>query len=249
MSFEPSPAAIALLGDAQGVIQHVIRDGIGGAGLTPGQPQTVRVQNGGADGLYDEFSRLNNELVTLQRDLAKKNAELERLYGEVQRLAITDTLTGLYNRRGFFEIGNREIARSKRFGHPLTAIMFDVDHFKNFNDTYGHAIGDRVLEEIAACCGRQLRKVDILGRYGGEEFSVLLPETSLTDARTIAERLRHAADKPIDVGQATLTVTISLGVAALQDNTADLYELLQGADRALYKAKELGRNCICIEQG
>ena len=167
----------------------------------------------------------------------------------MQRLAITDTLTGLYNRRGFFEIGNREVARSKRFGHPLTAIMFDVDRFKNFNDTYGHTIGDRVLEEIAARCWPAATEGRYLGRYSGEEFSVLLPETSLTDARTIAERLRHAADKPIDVGQATLTVSISLGVAALQNNTADLHELLQRADQALYKAKELGRNCVCIEQG
>lgn len=198
--------------------------------------------------LYDEISRLNNELVTLQRDLAKKNAELERLYAEVQNLSITDPLTGLYNRRGFFEAGRREVERARRYGHTLSAIIFDLDHFKQVNDTYGHATGDRVLEAVTARCEDALREVDIFGRYGGEEFAVLLPETPLEDAKGVAERLRHTAARPIETEEGALTVTISLGVAATRGDTADVQELLLRADRALYEAKNAGRNRTCLNR-
>jgi len=188
-------------------------------------------------------------MVTEQRALAKKNAELERLITEVQTQAITDMLTGLFNRRGLFEIGGREIERAKRYDHPLAAIMFDLDHFKQVNDAHGHVIGDRVLEETAAHCNRQLRKGDIIGRYGGDEFSILLPETQLPHALDVAERLRCISLKPLEIGKVLLTVTISLGVAVLNRSTASLKELLNNADYALFKAKELGGNCICIEEG
>jgi diguanylate cyclase (GGDEF)-like protein len=199
-------------------------------------------------GLYDGLSSLNNELVTLQRELAQKNVELERLNAEVRRLAIVDELTQVYNRRGFFEMGNREVERAKRFGKPLSAIMFDIDHFRSFNNTYGHAIGDRVLTEVAARCSRQLRKVDIFGRYGGEEFVVLLPETKIADAAVAAEHLRHhTAYEPVSTEQGLLTVTISLGIAVLKNNTTGLEELLERADQALYKAKTSGRNRVCVD--
>ncbi|MFO7916664.1 MAG: GGDEF domain-containing protein [Anaerolineae bacterium] len=202
----------------------------------------------GNTALYDEISRLNNELVTLQRDLAKKNAELERLYAEVQNLSITDPLTGLYNRRGFFKAGRSEMERARRYGHTLSAIIFDLDHFKQVNDTYGHATGDRVLEEMAARCESTLRKVDIFGRYGGEEFAVLLPETALEKAKAVAERLRHAAIRPIETEEGELTVTISLGVAATRNDTTQLEDLLRRADGALYEAKASGRNRTCLSR-
>jgi diguanylate cyclase (GGDEF)-like protein len=213
------------------------------------QLQLARVQSEGDVALYNEITRLNNEMVTLQRELAKKNIELQRLYQEVQTQAITDSLTGLFNRRGFFEIGEREIERARRYRHPLAAIMFDIDHFKNINDLFGHNVGDKTLVETTARCSQKLRKVDIFGRYGGEEFALLLPETQPAEAFTLAERLRSAVSQPIAAGKAILVVTISIGVAALQDHTSNLHELLECADRALYKAKEAGRNSTCVDPG
>lgn len=215
--------------------------------ITKEQAEYIITQPEREIGLYEELSRSNNALVTLQRELVKKNVELERLNAEVQRLAIVDELTHLYNRRGFFEIGNREVERAKRFKKPLSAIMLDIDHFKQFNDSYGHATGDKVLEGVATCCARQLRKVDIFGRYGGEEFSVLLPETTIANAHITAERLRrHAFQEPISTEHGLLSVTISLGIAAFEGNTIGLEELLEHADQALYKAKESGRNRVCV---
>ncbi len=197
---------------------------------------------------YEEISRLNNELVSAQRELARKNAELERLAAEVQRLSWVDELTQVYNRRGFFEFGRREVERSKRFKKPLSGLMLDIDHFKKVNDTHGHAIGDKVLKEVAARCSRQLRAVDIFGRYGGEEFSVLMPETTATKARILAERLRQKiSNEPINTERGLLTISISVGIANLTGNTADLEGLLERADRALYQAKSLGRNRVCVE--
>jgi diguanylate cyclase (GGDEF)-like protein len=216
--------------------------------VTKEQAKLLRGQPERDIGLYEELTRLNNELVTLQRELAKKNIELEHLSGEVQRLSITDELTHLYNRRGFFEMGHREVERAKRFGKPLSAIMLDIDHFKQVNDRYGHAIGDKVLEEVATRCSLRLRKVDIFDRYGGEEFSVLLPETKIADARITAERLRHQTSKePISTAHDLLSVTISLGVAAFEGDAMGLEELLEHADQALYKAKESGRNHVCVD--
>lgn len=218
-------------------------------GAIKSQIQAARAPEPDAPAPYDDLSRLNNELVTLQRDLAKKNAELERLYAEVQRLAITDPLTGLLNRRGFFENGAREVARARRYGTPLAAIMLDLDHFKDINDTHGHAVGDQVVAHMAARCVELLRQVDLLGRYGGEEFVLLLPGTTPEGALNIAERLRRAFEDPLPVEPAGLIVTLSLGVAALTDRTPDLEALLQAADRALYKAKAAGRNRAWLEPG
>ncbi len=127
--------------------------------------------------------------------VAIRNAQL---YAEVQRQAITDHLTGLYNRRGFFELGQRELERARRFKHPLSAILFDIDHFKHVNDTYGHNIGDQVIYQVAERSRKNLRHIDILGRYGGEEFAGLLPETDLPTLYQVAERLRQAvAESPV----------------------------------------------------
>jgi len=198
-------------------------------------------------GMYEDLSSLNNELVTLQRELARKNFELERLNTEVKKLAVIDELTQVYNRRGFFEMGYREVERAKRFGKPLSAILFDIDRFKQLNDTYGHALGDLVLAQVATRCAQQVRKVDILGRYGGEEFSILLSQTEIAFAREVAERVRRAiGDEPIRTEHGELTVTVSIGVALLNERTTGLEELLEYADQALYKAKESGRNQVCV---
>ncbi len=176
--------------------------------------------------------------------IALENA---RLFGEVQRLAITDGLTGTYNRRHFFELAEREIERGRRYGHAVSAIMLDIDHFKQVNDTYGHATGDQVLRAAAERCSESIRDVDILGRYGGEEFVVVLPATDLSGALSTAERLRQCvAETPIPTDRGDVTITISLGVASnIQDN-GDLAVLLNRADAAMYAAKQAGRNRVAV---
>jgi diguanylate cyclase (GGDEF)-like protein len=170
-----------------------------------------------------------------------------QLHAEVQRLAITDVLTGVRNRRGFFELGQRELERSKRFGHPLVALMLDLDHFKQVNDKYGHGIGDQVLAAVAARCLEQLRTVDLMGRYGGEEFAALLVEIDLEDAIIVAKRLCAAlATTPIETDAGPLIITVSVGIAKMDGDCERLEELLAKADQALLTAKQSGRNQVCV---
>ncbi len=168
-----------------------------------------------------------------------------QLHAEVQRQAITDTLTGLYNRRGFFELGRREVERAIRFGRPLTAVMFDIDYFKNVNDLYGHAVGDRLLINLTTRLLQELRQIDLLGRYGGDEFVALLPETDLSNAMSVAERLRKVvASTKVTGPSASVNISLSAGVATLSNDCRDLNSLLQQADKALYEAKRQGRDRV-----
>jgi diguanylate cyclase (GGDEF)-like protein len=175
-----------------------------------------------------------------------------QLHTEVQHLAMTDPLTGLYNLRALQEFGRREVERARRFNRPLSAILIDVDHFKIINDTYGHLIGNQVLSGLAKCCDENVRDVDIFARYGGEEFVLLLPETELEDARLVAERLRVlVAGTPLPTDGGPLSITISLGVSAGRGSTGngklkDIKELLEQADAALYIAKQSGRNRVSV---
>lgn len=171
---------------------------------------------------------------------AIRNAQL---HTEVQKLAITDALTSLYNRRGLFELGEREIERAHRFDRPLTAIMGDIDYFKQVNDTFGHAVGDEVLKLVALALTNSVRKVDIIGRYGGDEFVILLPEIDLDGGMIVAERLRERVKSTVFKTQiARVAVSISLGIAGLTDEMQDLKSLLEKADQALYQAKTGGRD-------
>ncbi len=191
-----------------------------------------------------ELTRLNNELTSLQRELTKKNLELEKLYKQMQEIAITDRLTKTYNRWGFYELAEREIERVKRYQHSLSIITFDLDYFKKVNDTYGHAIGDLVLEKTAARCKKKLRTSDVFGRMGGEEFAILMPEANEAGALLMAERIRQTVSEPISFDEGSLTVTVSLGVASLSEEYFDLEKMLWCADRALYQAKDRGRNKV-----
>ncbi len=176
--------------------------------------------------------------------VASENA---RLFAEVQMMAITDSLTGIYNRRGLFELGQREVDRAYRFNRPLAAIMLDIDYFKQINDTYSHAIGDQVLKELATRCRKHLRDLDILGRYGGEEFAILLPETDMQSAYLVAERLRKTMlEDPVQTDRGPITVTISLGVTAATQESPYLTILLDRADTATYAAKQAGRNQVAV---
>lgn len=194
-----------------------------------------------------DFSSNDLELLVAMANQAAIAITNAKLFSEVQHLAITDGLTQVYNRRGFFEVGRHTLDRVHRQGSSLSALLFDVDHFKYINDTYGHATGDQVLQTLAKRCLKQVRKMDLLGRYGGEEFGVLLPDTDLQTAKDVAERIRIAvASEPIQTTTASVMVTISIGVARLDQGIVDLEELLHNADQALYQAKSAGRNRVVI---
>ena len=175
--------------------------------------------------------------------LALQNA---RLFSEIQQLAMVDDLTGVYNRRHLFELGEREFNRAQRYTRPLAVIMLDLDYFKGVNDRYGHLVGDQVLRAVAERCKSNIREVDILGRFGGEEFVIVLPEAAPSDAMLICERLRrHVAIRPISTTAGALKITISLGVANLSTETPTFLKLIECADIALYEAKRRGRNRAC----
>jgi diguanylate cyclase (GGDEF)-like protein/PAS domain S-box-containing protein len=191
------------------------------------------------------FSESDLRLLSSFAATATAAIQNSRLHGEVQKLAITDALTGLYNRRGFFELGQREVERSRRFQRPQVAIMMDVDRFKFINDVYGHSAGDRVLQAVAKRCGDNLRRIDILGRFGGDEFTILLPETDIYRARGVAERVRQCvAATPVPADEALVEVSVSLGIARATSATPDLDVLISRADAAMYLAKQAGRNRV-----
>lgn len=173
-----------------------------------------------------------------------KRRELEE---ELRRHATTDFLTGIANRRHFIDVAEREFARAKRYGHPLSVLMLDIDRFKRINDTYGHPVGDKVVQAMADLCRRSLREIDHLGRMGGEEFAILLPETEAAVALQVAERLREMVEgAAVDVGGLAhpIRFTTSVGLASLETVDQGFDQMLMQADRALYKAKQDGRNCV-----
>ena len=180
---------------------------------------------------------------TLSDITERKNLELE-----LTRQAHLDYLTGLSNRRHFIEQGDMELARAKRYDTDLSLIMLDIDYFKNVNDTYGHQVGDIVLQALSKSCHEILRRFDLAGRIGGEEFAVILPETNGKVAIEVAERLREAIAKlevTIPIGL-PLHFTVSIGVTTLFDKQVNIDMLLNQADKALYQAKETGRNKVCV---
>jgi diguanylate cyclase (GGDEF)-like protein len=179
-----------------------------------------------------------------QGAVAYENA---RLYTHVRLLATTDALTGLHNRGHFFDLAETQVAIARRYDRPLSAIMLDIDHFKRINDTHGHTTGDAVIKEVANRLCHELRNADIIGRYGGEEFAIIMPETS-DHAAEVAERLRAAiATTPITTATTPIPVTISIGVATLNNlptSQNTLTHLLEHADAHLYQAKRTGRNRV-----
>jgi diguanylate cyclase (GGDEF)-like protein len=171
--------------------------------------------------------------------------ENARLYAEVQQSAITDDLTDLYNRRGFYEMGRREVERSQRYSRPLCAMFLDIDHFKQVNDRWGHAVGDQVLYHLAESLRHHVRSIDLIGRYGGEEFVLLLPETDQQQALVVAERLRAGVEALVSpTAKGPVAITISIGVAVLTAEHESLEALIAQADKGLYQAKEGGRNRV-----
>ncbi|MFT3893151.1 MAG: diguanylate cyclase [Anaerolineales bacterium] len=175
--------------------------------------------------------------------------ERARLFQEVQSLALTDPLTGLHNRRNIFELGRVEFSRAHRMNRPFCCMMLDLDHFKQINDKYGHPAGDQVLREFADRCKRAVREVDFVGRYGGEELIIIMPETELAAAFPVAERLRkEIANAPIRISGRELNVTVSIGLAQKDENTLQLETLIARADQAMYIAKHKGRNQVATSK-
>ena len=173
---------------------------------------------------------------------ARKHAEQQ-----LAALAQTDPLTGITNRRHFFEQAEAEFARAGRYQRPLAIMMIDIDHFKQINDTFGHLVGDEVIKFVAAECQRHLRVTDIFGRYGGEEFICLLEHGSIEAAYRTAERIRQViAEAQLDLHQQTIRLTLSIGIATLNEPETTLNELIKYADQALYLAKSSGRNQVRI---
>ena len=195
--------------------------------------------------LREEYSLLHAIAERLGRIIERHRAEQL-----LMKLATTDPLTGLFNRRHFFDLAEMEIVRSKRYGHPLACIMFDIDFFKRINDSYGHLFGDRVLQAMVWRCRENIRRVDIFARYGGDEFVILLPETGLRRGKQLTGRLcSDFQERPLKIEEREIPITLSMGLASMPGNgSLALDALLNRADQALYAAKEKGRNQVSVWQ-
>lgn len=184
----------------------------------------------------------NIELTAVIRDVSKKNALMEELIVAAHE----DPLTKLFNRRYFTELLNKEILRFKRFKQKFSLLMLDIDHFKKVNDAYGHASGDITLKELANTLKETVREVDILGRWGGEEFLIILPETHLLKAIEVAEKVRVAiGNTKIDTKVAEINLSVSIGVQEYGDGDIALDDFVNNVDKCLYIAKKKGRNRVC----
>ncbi|KQP17245.1 diguanylate cyclase [Pseudorhodoferax sp. Leaf265] len=191
--------------------------------------------------------QLEKANIRLEQQVQERTAELARARDEAEQLARLDALTGVANRRSFQEVAEREFLRARRYGHPLAVLVFDIDLFKQVNDTHGHAAGDMVIRAVAGIVRGAVREVDFLARIGGEEFAVLLPEVQLLDAQRTAERLRELiADwRGAFEGQA-LRCTASFGVSTIEADDPGFDTVLQRADHAMYAAKQAGRDQVSV---
>ena len=196
--------------------------------------------HGDTANIDSEVARLAGDLKTVEQELVRRNAEYEHI-------ASYDTLTGLLNRRAILEKVNEWLLHVRRYKGHLTVAMLDIDHFKRVNDKHGHRVGDRVLADLSSMMQRSVRRTDFIGRYGGEEFLVILPRTDAAGAAIMAERVRTSLEgAPMhDADGKAFQVTASLGVAEYFDGD-DEDSLISRADAALYRAKEAGRNRVEI---
>jgi two-component system, cell cycle response regulator len=183
---------------------------------------------------------------TIFKYLSGSNIET-KYHEEIYRLTTIDGLTQAYNKRYFIETLERELNRAQRYGRGLSLVMFDIDHFKKVNDTFGHLAGDHVLRELAQIVGGNLRREDVFARYGGEEFAIIIPEIDLEGARMVCEKLRKLVEThTFRFGNDRIPVTTSFGIRALEDgDKSDSTHMIAEADAKLYEAKQGGRNRVC----
>ncbi len=180
----------------------------------------------------------------LQDELREKNRQLEEVLSQMETLAMTDQLTGLFNRRFFESIIEKEFSKTVRYKHPMSCLMIDIDHFKRINDEYGHHAGDQVLKEISQVMKNCFREADTVARWGGEEFIILLPETTKENALQVASRLLISVST-FKFSSLPGGITVSIGLASIPEPAVDTSEkLIAASDRALYEAKTKGRNRI-----
>jgi diguanylate cyclase (GGDEF)-like protein len=246
------------------VITDIILPGIGGLELTKlikqdydtdiivmtgysGDFSYEEAINIGASDFVIKPVRFEELLLRLKRVLKERQLTIEReqMIEKLQELAITDGLTKLYNSRSFYSQLELEVDRFNRYKHPLSLLLLDLDHFKQYNDNFGHLEGDKVLVRFAQIIGSCLRTMDTAYRYGGEEFTVILPETSLVEAETVAERIRTHLEEEIftPISGKKLKVTISIGVTEYYPKE-ELSSFIQRADKAMYISKQNGRNRV-----
>ncbi len=244
--------AFAELVDPAGndAILHKVEEAIGAA-----EPFSVEYQITRKDGeriwVWERGRGVEDNGQLVLEGIILDITERKRLEQELSRLATHDALTGLYNRREISRILDEEVQRAGRYDRNLAVLWIDLDHFKQVNDDFGHAAGDRVLRALSERLGDNIRAVDAIGRYGGEEFMVLLPEMDREEGRETAERLRHlVADEPFALGRdKTLNLTVSIGVAVYPDQGTSVEALCDAADRAMYEAKAGGRNQVRVDSG
>ena len=199
---------------------------------------------------YSEYHARIRQLEERLRELEEENLQLTAANRALSELSSRDALTGLYNRWYVIEKIDREINRSLRHGSPMSLLMIDIDHFKQINDAFGHLVGDEVLRSVGQVLKESCRIYDVPGRYGGEEFCVLLPETRIGNTASVAERIRgRLANSEMHCGDRSFVVTASIGISGLDDlrlteRSLSPTTLIDRADRALYLAKSHGRNCV-----
>jgi diguanylate cyclase (GGDEF)-like protein len=206
----------------------VISNNVAGYFLVSGVPENDRAK---LNIIAQEF------LVSAKRAL---------LYKRIQEIAITDGLTQAFSRRHFLERAKEELRRSRRFKYNFSFLMLDIDRFKAFNDNYGHLVGDAILRQVSATIKETIRQIDFIGRYGGEELSIVLPETEKEQAILAAQRIRSEIEsRSINAYDEQVRVTASIGVATFPQDAVELPVIIEAADEALYQAKSMGRNMVC----
>ena len=196
----------------------------------------------------EEYTLRDGDFIKIGRTIFKflTGGNIENAYHEeIYRLTTIDGLTQISNKRHFLETLEREIARGQRYRRPLSLVMFDLDHFKTINDTFGHLAGDYVLKHLASAVKQRIRREDVFARYGGEEFAIVLPEISISAAMTLAEKIRQLVERhEFRFEKTKIAVTISVGVASTDDRDLDAETLIKLADEQLYAAKAGGRNQV-----
>ena len=195
------------------------------------------------DNNYKKIIYCNDEIGMLTEQLFNMKEQIDYNFEKLKELSTTDPLTGIKNRRSFFESSEKFFKLARRKGLALSIIMLDIDFFKKVNDTYGHIVGDEILKFISKIIEKELRDSDIFARYGGEEFIILLPDTDIEGAFKTANKLRKIVEDTPYEGDVEVSITISLGVAQLE-NEKIFNDLIKKADKALYKAKDSGRNIV-----